>query len=336
MAEENKEKTSSGQNSSGDEKKQSPTVSGSKVVVPPASSPKIAPRPAGIPARPVPTPAVSPAKAQDAKRAGRRSFLKVLFAVGAVLSIAPFVPWNAFLSGSVEAGSGTRYFSQKVVIDDLPKYGAAAGVHVNVNDLVTFPPNDHWVFTYPTSGDPSLDAENPDTFVKYELIRLPVELGGSSKQATDFVAFSKVCVHLWCSPNYNPEQTVNPNENGYQSPTGPSPGTKHEQYECPCHGSIYQIPDGLAIGGPASLQPSPTNAIPMLTLQADSKGNLFVFYPNYDPASEKTPQSNPSGVAPDGGNGTLGYGRDYLSYENFIKPRGQIPANPDDQTKVAP
>ena len=207
---------------------------------------------------------------------------------------------------------------------------------MNVNNLTTFPPNDHWIFTYPSSGDLAVDSENPDTFVKYELIRLPIELGGSSKNATDFVAFSKVCVHLWCSPNYNPQQTVNPNENGYVSPTGSPPGTTHEQYECPCHGSIYRIPDGLAVGGPASLQPAPTNAIPMVTLQADSSGNLYVFASNYDPASEKTPTSLPSGVNPIEGDGTLGYGRDYLSYENFIKPRAQLPANPDDLTKAIP
>lgn len=216
---------------------------------------------------------------------------------------------------------------QKVVIDDLPQYGAAAGVQVNVNDLTTFPPNDHWVFTYPTSGDLSIDSENPDTFVKFELIRLPIELGGSSKQATDFVAFSKVCVHLWCSPNYNPQQIVNPSENGYISPTATTPApTTHEQYECPCHGSIYRIPDGLAIGGPASLQPPPTNAIPMMTLQADSAGNLYAFLPNTDPVTDAS-------VDPIEADGEIGYGRDYMSYDTFIKPNAQVPANLADLTK---
>ena len=246
----------------------------------------------------------------------------MLFVVGGFLSVVPFVPWGSFLTSTLQTGSGKQTKMQKVVIDDIAKYGPAAGAQVNVNDLTTFPPNDHWVFTYPTSGDASLDAQNPDTFVKYELIRLPEELGGSSKQATDFVAFSKVCVHLWCSPNYNPEQIVNPDENGYQAPGGSSPGTKHEQYECPCHGSIYRIPDGLAIGGPASLQPAPTNAIPMLTLQADSAGNLYAFFPNYDPKT-----GNPYSGGALAADGELGYGRDYTSYEGFIKPSAQIPAN---------
>jgi Rieske Fe-S protein len=243
--------------------------------------------------------------------------VKALFVLSAALTILPFIPWENYLSHSVETGATKQKFLQKVVVDDLPQYGAAAGVAVNVNDLTTFPPNSHWVFTFPTSGDPSLDAQNPDTFLKYELIRLPTELGGASKLATDFVAFSKVCVHLWCSPNYNP-----------------APG--HMQYECPCHGSIYRIPDGLAIGGPASLQPPPTNAIPMATLQADSAGNLYVFASNYDPTTEATPASLPAGVNPTEGDGTLGYGRDYLSYDSFVKRIAQAPANPDDLTKVVP
>jgi rieske iron-sulfur protein len=233
--------------------------------------------------------------------------VKALFAIGAVLSIAPFVPWGSFLSSSVTTGSGKRTLLQKVVVDDVSKYGPAAGKPVNVKDLTTFPPDGHWVITYPSSGDQSLDAQNPDTFLKYELIRLPTELGGSSIQATDFVAFSKVCVHLWCSPNYNP-------------------AAGHQQYECPCHGSIYRVPDGKAVQGPASLQPAPTNAIPMLTLQADASGNLYAYYPNYD---QVTKQKVPDGIEADG---ELGFGRDFNSYQSFLKPKAQIPADLKDLT----
>lgn len=234
--------------------------------------------------------------------------------MGAVLSIIPFVPWGTFLSSSVETGSSKPVLLQKLVIDDLPQFGAAAGVQVNVNDLTTFPPNTGWIFTYPSSGDLTLDAENPNTFQKFELIRLPESLGGANMKASDFVAFSKVCVHLWCSPNYIPSA---------------------QQYQCPCHGSIYRIPDGLAIGGPASLQPAPTNAIPMMTLQADSEGNLYVFYPNLDPSTQ-TPTSPPKGVAGGAieGDGTIGYGRDYLSYEKFILPSANVPAYLPDLTEA--
>ncbi|MDA4121103.1 MAG: Rieske 2Fe-2S domain-containing protein [Thaumarchaeota archaeon] len=285
------------------EKKPAPPVPAPSVV---AKPPTQAPRPA--PALLAPAP-----KAAPPRDSGRRTFVKALFAVGAILSIIPFVPWGTFLSSTASGGSGKKYLLQKVVIDNLPdRYGAAAGQAVNVKTqyMSLFPPNSHWVITYPSSGDLTLDAQNPDTFQKYELIRLPQSLGGSNQKATDFVAFSKVCVHLWCSPNYNP-------------------GSGHQQYECPCHGSIYRVPDGKAVEGPASLQAPPTNAIPMLTLQADSAGNLYVFYPNRDP----TKQYPNDQVGDTEANGLLGYGRDYLSYVNFIKPKGELPADPNNLTK---
>ncbi len=260
-----------------------------------------------------------------------------MFTVGAVLSLVPFVPWQRYLLSSVEKGTSKTYLINKVVVDDRPDInGSAHGMAVNVTDLTHFPVpdpdpakagtpgNGHWVFTFPSSGDPSVDAYNPDTFVKWELIRLPAALGGNSQKATDFVAFSKVCVHLWCSPSFKPQ-------------------TGHQQYECPCHGSIYQLPQkdptdptgkklidgGKAIEGPASLQAFPTNAIPMLTLQADSTGQLFVVFPNRDP---RLPFPD-DGVGSIEANGDIGYGRDYASYQNFISPLGQTPVDPKGETE---
>ena len=285
-----------------EEKKQAPPV-------PQTTTPPPVPRPAPLAAPPRPAAPPPASKPRLEGSSGRRNLLKVLFTVGAILSVAPFVPWGRFLSSGITLGSGKKYYLQKAVVDNDEKYGSAAGQAVDVNDLSTFPPNGHWVITYPSSGDLTLDAENPDTFQKYELIRLPSELGGASKKATDFVAFSKVCVHLWCSPNYNPS-------------------SGHQQYECPCHGSIYEVPDGKAVLGPAALQPPPTNAIPMLTLQADSSGNLYVFHSNSDPTSPTV--GGYAGVASSiEANGELGYGRDFHSYEDFIKPMGQMPADLD-------
>ena len=244
--------------------------------------------PATTRAGPIAVPAQLPIHTQPPKSGGRRDFLRVLFAIGALLTIVPFVPWGEYLSSSVT--SPGSYAKQKVVTDVNKLNGAGSGNPVNVNDLATFPPNGGWLVTYPSSGDLTVDSQNPDTFVKWQLIRLPTELGGGNGDASAFVAFSKVCVHLWCSPNYNPEQCRNPSESGYQS--GPN-CTTHEQYECPCHGSIYRIPDGLSIAGPASLQPPPTNAIPLLTLSTDAAGYLYVEPPIFDVNH----------------NGVIGYGR---------------------------
>ena len=204
----------------------------------------------------------------------------------------PFVPWPSFLLSSVS--SQGAYKRQALLLDyNTPTNhnanGAVQGKQVNVNDLNSFPPNSTWLFTYPSSGDLTVDSQNPDTFQKFGLIRLP---NGNSKSAADFVAFSKVCVHLWCSPNYDPEHTAK--------------GTD-ETYQCPCHGSIYEVPDGLSIAGPASLQAFPTNAIPMLTLTADPNGDLYVEPPIFDIEH----------------NGIIGYGRDYKSYDSYILPVAQ-------------
>jgi len=58
------------------------------------------------------------------------------------------------------------------------------------------------------------------------------------------------------------------------------------------------------VQGPASEQPPPTNAIPMLTLSADSGGQLYVEPPVWDVDH----------------NGVIGYGRNYQSYLSYIKP----------------
>ena len=241
------------------------------------------------PPPPAPRPAAAPPKQS------RRRFLTLFAVVGGLLALAPWVPFGSFLSSSA-SGASSATTNQTIVLDENTlENGKASGKTVNVNDLTTFPPNSTWVMTYPSSGSPSTDGQNPNTFVKFALIRLPTDLGGASKDASAFVAFSKVCVHLWCSPNYNPQQCSDSSENGYTTGAG---CTTHELYECPCHGSGYSVgvdgqPVGLALIGPAAVQPAPTNAIPLLTLATDASGNLQVVPPVWDVDH----------------NGVIGYGR---------------------------
>jgi Rieske Fe-S protein len=221
------------------------------------------------------------------KKNPRRRFIKTILLLGAFAAFGGY-----FLSKYIPAlQTGPLAYPRQIVrVDDLSRFGTAAGMPVKISDLTTFPPNSNWVITYPSTGDPKADAALPDTFRKFELIRLPVELGGDKLEASSFVAFSKVCVHLECSPNYNPSQNVNPSENGYEVRPGYS---GHQNFECPCHGSIYRLPDGLSVEGPASLQPPPSNAVPMLTLSVDGQNYLWVEPPVWDVYH----------------NGKLGYGR---------------------------
>jgi Rieske Fe-S protein len=296
MVEDTKEKAPSQKSPSDAEKTPAPAAAPAARPAAAAPSP---PKPAAVPPKP-PAPAASPQPAPQPKPAGRRTFLKIIAVAGAVLSLIPFVPWGNFLLSSVSS-TGT-YQRQKAVLDlntatNRNANGGVSGKTVNVNDLTSFPVNGAWLITYPTSGDLTVDSENPDSFQKYQLIRLPDQLGGSNKSAAAFVAFSKVCVHLWCSPNYDP--IIDPATK--QRSTNPS----DETYQCPCHGSIYEVPDGLSIRGPASLQPAPTNAIPMLTLTADPNGDLYIEPPIWDVDH----------------NGVLGYGRNSGSYQSFILPK---------------
>jgi Rieske Fe-S protein len=229
-----------------------------------------------------------PAGATDSSsKTSRRKFIRAVLVVGAFVALGGYVLSRYLL---LRGPTTVTYPRQMLLVDDLDRFGDAAGKPINVGDLTTFPPNSNWVITYPSTGDPKADAQLPDTFRKFELIRLPVELGGEKLEAGSFVAFSKVCVHLECSPNYVPLQNTNPGENGYE--VGPG-YTTHQQFECPCHGTTYRIPDGLAVEGPASVQPPPTNAVPMLTLSADDQGYLWAEPPVWDVYH----------------NGKLGYGR---------------------------
>ena len=101
------------------------------------------------------------------------------------------------------------------------------------------------------------------------------------------MAFSLVCTHLWCSLNYDPAQSDNPQENGYvlNAPL-------RQDLECPCHGNIYGVPDGALTANPNRLEP-PATAIPYLTLSLDATGLLWIEPPIWDYEH----------------NGVIGYGR---------------------------
>jgi rieske iron-sulfur protein len=189
----------------------------------------------------------------------RRDFLKLLAAAGTVLTFTPFVDWGKFLPNPTES-SGER---AKVELPD--------GSQANVK---TFKINYSEAVIYPKSDDPVLNGE---PFRTWQFIRLPAELGGDKNDNSAFRMYSMICLHLWCLWKYWPED-----------------GRKRG--ECPCHGSMYDPLNGLAFAGPASLQAPPSNVLPMLDLEVDDKGDIWVKPPNWSPA----------------GNGVVGYGR-YLT-----------------------
>ena len=186
----------------------------------------------------------------------RRDFLKLMGAAGTALAFAPFVPWGNFMPNP----SSTLLEKVKVILPD--------GTHASVN---TFPINHAEIITYPEGTDEVL---NEEAFRKWQLIRLPEELGGSKKDVSAFRVYSMICLHLWCLWKYWPQE-----------------GRKRG--ECPCHGSMYDPVTGTAFLGPASVQAPPSNTLPTLYLEEDSDGFLWIKPPTW-------------GV---NANGIVGYGR---------------------------
>jgi len=189
----------------------------------------------------------------------RRDFLKLLASGGIALSFAPFIPFGSYMPNPRTEGLQ----KEKAILPD--------GSHANVN---SFPVNHAEVLTYPRTGDPALDTE---AFRKWQLIRLPSELGGESKTISAFRVYSNVCLHLWCLWEYKTVTPLRPVNQG----------------ECPCHGSTYDPLTGIATKGPASTQGAPSNVLPKLDLEMDSQGFLYLLPPVW-------------GV---NDNGVVGYGR---------------------------
>jgi len=186
----------------------------------------------------------------------RRDFLKLMGAAGTGLAFAPFVPFGNFMPNPSQASL------EKVPVI-LPD-----GTQAHVE---TFPLNHSEVITYPSTGDAALDAE---AFRKWQFMRIPEELGGAKNDVSSLLAYSMICLHLWCLWKYWPDE-----------------GRKRG--ECPCHGSMYDVMSGTAYIGPASVQAAPSNTLPKLTLEVDPDGLVYILPPKFN-AND---------------NGVIGYGR---------------------------
>jgi ubiquinol-cytochrome c reductase iron-sulfur subunit len=193
----------------------------------------------------------------------RRDFLKLMGAAGIVMTFAPFVDWGRFLPNT------------RTSVADK----ARIEIRGEPANIYSFPVNHSEVVIYPKTNDPVL---NEEAFRTWQLIRLPLELGGVN-DVSAFRLYSMVCLHLWCLWKYFPRK---PHE---EDPTRMINGNG----QCPCHGSLYDPLTGKAYKGPASLQGPPSNALPKLDLEADASGDLWILPPTWDPRK----------------NGIVGYGR---------------------------
>ncbi|MEM0383969.1 MAG: Rieske 2Fe-2S domain-containing protein [Candidatus Caldarchaeum sp.] len=139
-------------------------------------------------------------------------------------------------------------------------------------NLKDFPVNSKYTFPFPATGDTMVDS---DPFRQYILVHLP---------SGDLRAYSKVCIHLWCLYDYIPEK---------------------REFQCPCHGSVYNADVGVAVRGPAAFQPYPTNTLPELILEVDGDGTVYAV----------------------GLKGRVGYGREYRAEMAWLQQRQSTSPN---------
>lgn len=106
-----------------------------------------------------------------------------------------------------------------------------------------------------------------EAYSRYNLIRLPEQLGGKQDAISSFRAYSAVAISNSCITRYW--------------------GDDRERIEDPCHGDIFRPWDGLAIAGPAAagvshgiVDRAETAALANLDLALDKEGYIVAFKPD--------------------------------------------------------
>ena len=125
--------------------------------------------------------------------------------------------------------------------------------YVKIGDLT---PNSAIQFTYPYTGNVTIDAS---AFHRWELIRLPKDLGGDKNDISSFRAYSMIDINHWCLTVYR--QNI-------------------EKLEEPCNNGQYEPVNGIAVVGPATYQKY--NALPNLDLGVDNQGYIYVKQPVFE------------------------------------------------------
>lgn len=171
-------------------------------------------------------------------------------------SLLQYVIWsgtngyNDFFTGKVIAVDlSYRPEPQRIITYEFekPKY-------VQIKD---FPPNSAAAFTYPYTGNETLDQQIQS---RWTLIRLSEQYGGNNNDISSFRAYSMVDIQLWCLIRYYPEK---------------------EMFADPCHGTLYEPVNGIPFGVAKDYWIK-NNALPELDLGVDKEGYIYVKSPVFD------------------------------------------------------
>ena len=125
--------------------------------------------------------------------------------------------------------------------------------YVKIGDLT---PNSAISFTYPYTGNATIDIS---AFHRWELIRLPKDLGGDKNDISSFRAYSMIDINHQCLTVYR---------------------SNIEKLEEPCNNGEYEPVNGIAVVGLATYQRY--NALPNLDLGVDDQGYIYVKQPVFE------------------------------------------------------
>lgn len=125
--------------------------------------------------------------------------------------------------------------------------------YVKISD---FSPNSAVLFSYPYTGNQTFDNQLAH---RWNLIRLPKDMGGEKNDISSFRAYSMYDIHIGCSVFYRPQD---------------------EKLEEPCHGDSFEPVNGIAVTGFAIL--NKYNALPNLNLGVDDQGYIYVKQPTFE------------------------------------------------------
>ncbi len=167
------------------------------------------------------------------------------------------------------------HFNGKLIVEDLSYRPASQRIflsyldepkYVKIKDLA---PNSARPFIYPYTGNKTMDVSVQNAWI---LLRLPEQYGGEKDDISSFRAYSMVDLHLWCVINYWPDKQL---------------------FIDPCHGTMYEPLNGIALSGPGKDFAFKNNALPKLDLAIDEEGYIYVKSPVFSVDQ----------------NGLVGYGR---------------------------
>lgn len=172
----------------------------------------------------------------------RRAFLLGAVIGSAGLAAGAFATSGGILSPLVPPAKGESLIATSAELDQALATGT---------DVVRGPAGDampYKFFYWPY--DPSVSP-----YYRNVLARVPDSIASqTSSGAGKYVAYNTTCVHLQCLVN---------------------PGFADGQYrlQCPCHGSQYEITDGVPQRGPA--HDLNLGRLPRVRLKVDSNGNIY-------------------------------------------------------------